>query len=181
MEILRNTQNRGGWLTAFGVLSILLGFFAISASFLTTLITVTVFGILLIVGGVVQLVHAFQTRRWGGFWMNAMLGALYLVFGMVLLSNPAGAAITLTLAMALFFVGTGLIRCLMAGVRRFDHWNWYLFSGLVALLLGAVIWMQWPISGLFTIGLFVGIDLLLIGWSLIALAWETHRLTPTPL
>ncbi|MGZ3634159.1 MAG: hypothetical protein ACXWM7_07870 [Parachlamydiaceae bacterium] len=38
------------------------------------------------------------------------------------------------------------------------------------MLLGLLIWAQWPVSGLWIIGLFIGIDLIVLGWMWITLA-----------
>jgi uncharacterized membrane protein HdeD (DUF308 family) len=53
---------------------------------------------------------------------------------------------------------------------RYPHWSWVLLDGVVSLLLGVLIWRRWPVSALWVIGLFVGIEMLLNGWSLVMLS-----------
>jgi uncharacterized membrane protein HdeD (DUF308 family) len=56
-------------------------------------------------------------------------------------------------------------------------WVWTLVSGIVSLLLGMLIWSQWPLSGVWAVGLLVGINILFSGWSLIALGAAARRVT----
>jgi uncharacterized membrane protein HdeD (DUF308 family) len=73
----------------------------------------------------------------------------------------------------------GLFRILTAVAARFHHWVWVLLNGVISLVLGLMIWRQWPVSGLWVIGLFIGIDMIFYGWSLIMLALAVRGL-PQP-
>ena len=165
------------WMLALGILTFLLGIFGILASVFVTVLTTSIFGMLLLFAGTVLVLHGIETRQWQGFWVNLAIGLLYGVTGFYLFSNPVAGAMILTLLMASLFFANGLIRSIVALVKRFDHWGWFLASGLVSLLLGAFIWFQWPISGLYIIGLFVGIDLLILGAILMTQAFQVRRLT----
>ncbi len=63
------------------------------------------------------------------------------------------------------------MRIFSAVVQRAPNWGWAVFGGSISLLLGALLWSQWPLSGLYAIGLFIGIDLVLDGvtWLVTAL------------
>lgn len=165
---------RWGLYVALGVLLLLLGMAAVWYDVFTTVLTVTTLGMLLLVGGVIVLLHAGSSRKWSGFALNFLLGLLYIMLGILLLRNPGIGALSLTMLMAAFFIASGVMRSIIALSVRFSHWGWYLFSGLVSLALGVMIWMQWPLSGLFMIGLFVGIELLLAGWTLIVLGFSAR-------
>src|SRR5947209_770528 len=175
-EELRRTW---GWLLALGVALVVLGVLALSWSVLTTLASVVFFGWLLVVGGVLAVVHAFLRRRWGGFFLELFAGILYTVVGLMVVANPAATAVALTLVISVFLMVGGVFRILTALTARFHHWVWVLLNGVVSLALGLMIWRQWPWSGLWVIGLFVGIDMIFYGWSLVMLAVAVRRL-PQP-
>jgi uncharacterized membrane protein HdeD (DUF308 family) len=167
-----------GWLLAFGILMIILGLFAIGAPVMATIAFQVVLGWLLVIGGIAEAIHAFMAQNWRGFQFELLSAILYVVVGALLLFNPLLGAAALTLLLAVFLVVEGIFKIIMA-LRVRDHrgWGWLLASGILSLILGAMIWAQWPASGLWVIGLLVGIQLLFTGWSLVmlALAARSHR------
>jgi uncharacterized membrane protein HdeD (DUF308 family) len=72
-------------------------------------------------------------------------------------------------------LGIALI-ILAAVVMRFPSWGWTVVNGLITLLLGMLMWADWPVSGLWVIGLFVGIEMIFSGWSWVMLALAARRL-----
>jgi uncharacterized membrane protein HdeD (DUF308 family) len=167
MECLRKSSL---WLLVLGALLIVVGMVAISSSFIATLATVVILGTLLMIGGAVEIVDAFLGRGWRGFWMHLLAGILYLVLGFLLVQRPVAAAAIFTLMLAAaFFVG-GLFRIIVALSERFYGWGWVLLNGVVTLILGILIWREWPEAAFWVIGLFVGIDMLFAGWSLVITA-----------
>jgi len=165
-----------GWFVALGIALVLLGLVAVSWSGLATLVSVEVFGWLLLVGGVLSVVHAFVRRRWGGFLVELLAGVLYAIVGLIVIDSPAEGAVALTLLFALFLLVGGVFRIMTALTVRFHHWVWMLLNGVVSLLLGLMIWKQWPLSGLWVIGLFIGIDMIFYGWSLIMLGMAVRSI-----
>ncbi len=167
---LKEVQKQWGWFLGVGILLILLGTIAIAASPVVTLATMWILGTLLFIGGMVQGVNAIRTYRGGGFLVNLLTSLLYIVVGIMLLLNPAIGAITLTLLLAVFYTVSGLFKIVAAIAHRYAQWGWLLFSGIVSLILGLMIWSEWPVSGLWVIGLFVGIDMIILGWIWVTLA-----------
>jgi uncharacterized membrane protein HdeD (DUF308 family) len=168
------------WLLVFGVLLIIVGLVAISSAFIATLATVTIVGILLLVGGFVEIIDAFLGRRWRGFWMHMLGGLLYLALGFLLIQRPMAVAAVFTLMIAVaFFIG-GIFRIIYAISERFCGWKWVLLNGLVTLVLGILIWREWPESSMWVIGLFVGIDMLFDGWSLVMTALAVKSVASAP-
>jgi uncharacterized membrane protein HdeD (DUF308 family) len=159
-----------GWFLALGIIEIILGTMAVGASFVATLATVLVFGWLLLFGGAVSALHAFWRKQWKGFFLDLAMGVLYIVAGMMMVGNPAEAAVTLTLLIAMFLLVGGIFRIIVALSGHFEHWGWVLLNGLITAGLGILIWRQWPLSGLWVIGLFVGIEMIMYGWSLVMLS-----------
>lgn len=173
---LEALRKHWGWFFALGILLVIFGTIAIGSAVFMTLATMVLVGWLLIVGGVLEAVHACSCKGWGGFFIDLLTGILYVVVGLMIVGNPAATALALTLLIAMFLVFGGLFRIVIAIVVRFHNWSWLLLHGIVNLVLGIAIWRQWPLSGLWIIGLFVGIDMLLNGWSLIMLGLAAKRL-----
>ena len=160
-----------GWLLALGMVSLLLGTIGIGMDVLMTVVSVQFFGILLLIGGGVQLVNAFQCKGWKGMLWQIVIALLYLAAGGVCLTDPLGASGILTLGVAGILIAIGVARVLMA-LQHKGHkgWLWILAAGLLAMVLGIMIVAQWPSSALWVIGLFVSIELIFNGWALVFLA-----------
>ncbi len=159
-----------GWFLALGIALIALGTLAIGSSLVATLATVIAFGTLLLLGGGVQIVGAFFSRKWKGFFQELLVGVLYLVIGFMMLANPAATALAVTLMVGAFLLISGVFRIVASVIERFEGWGWVFVSGLISAALGIMIWQQWPVSGLWVIGLFVGIEMLFSGWHWVMLA-----------
>jgi uncharacterized membrane protein HdeD (DUF308 family) len=157
-------------LLVLGVLLIVVGLVAISASFIATLATVVILAILLMIGGIVEIVDAFLGRGWRGFWLHLLFGILYLVMGFIMVQRPLAAAAIFTLVLAAFLLVGGIFRIIVSLMERFHGWTWVLLNGIITFILGFLIWQEWPEAAYWVIGLFVGIDMLFDGWSLVITA-----------
>jgi uncharacterized membrane protein HdeD (DUF308 family) len=170
-DIRRNT----GWFIALGVALIVLGMIAVGAAVATTLVSVILFGWLLFFGGIMQAVHAFQVRPWTGMLLQLLLGILNMIVGLVIVANPGAGAAGLTLLVASFFIVSGVVRLVLTAREHFPGRGWAVFSGVVNVLLGILIWAHWPASALWVIGLFIGIDLIFTGWWFVMLGTTARR------
>jgi uncharacterized membrane protein HdeD (DUF308 family) len=171
-------QKGWGWLLGLGVLLSLLGLVLIAAPHIGTLAIDLLIGWFLIIGGIAQLSHAFMEKAWRGFLLELLSGVLYLVVGILLVFYPLAGVQALTIFLAAFLTVEGVVRIAMAmHVRPAHGWGWLLFGGIVTVILGILIWTQWPGSALVVIGLLVGINLLFTGWSLtmMAIAVRAHE------
>lgn len=168
-----------GWFMLWGVAMAALGIFAISATALTTLITVIMLGVLLLVGGAVVIIDAFTFWRGKskGFILHVLMGILYLLAGAILIKNPLEGSISITLFLGIFYIILGISRIAYSLSMRMLGWGWTLFNGMISLLLGILIIANWPASSLFIIGLFVGIDLVFCGWAYIMVALAARNST----
>ena len=151
------------WFVLLGFLLTVLGMVAISYSALTSVAAMLVLGYFLLIGGIFYIVGAFFTGAWGGFFLSLLAGVLYLATGFIVVNRPGEAALLYTLLLAVFFFVEGLFRIFAAIAGRFRHRGWVLFNGVITLLLGIMIWQDWPLSGLWVIGLFVGINMIMSG------------------
>jgi uncharacterized membrane protein HdeD (DUF308 family) len=168
-----------GWFLVLGILEIALGTVAVGASVFATLLTVVFFGWLLLAGGVLSAGHAFWRKQWRGFLIDLAMGILYVVAGLMMVGNPAAAAVSLTLLIAMFLLIGGIFRIIVALSGQLQHWVWVMLNGLITAGLGILIWRQWPLSGLWVIGLFVGIEMILYGWSLVMLSLMAKGVSST--
>lgn len=157
------------FLVVVGVALMVVGLLAVGCSLSATMATVMVFGVLLVVGAVIQVVAALWGRSWRGFVLHLLAGFLYLIAGLFMIDNPLAAAVSLTLLVAGCLLVGGVLRVILSLLERFDGWGWVLLNGVVSTALGAAIWRQWPWSGLWVIGLFVGIEMILSGLSWLTL------------
>lgn len=153
------------FLVAMGLVLVLVGCAAIGSCFVTASATVLVFAALILVGGLVQIVTAFWARRWHGFFLHLLSGSLLLFCGLFMVHNPLEAVVSLSFLVALCLLLGGIFRVVIALLERFDGWGLMLFNGVISILLGMAMWSQWPLSGIWVIGLFVGIEVLLSGLS----------------
>jgi uncharacterized membrane protein HdeD (DUF308 family) len=133
----------------------------------------------MIAGGIAEIINSFHAGRWSGTLIHLLLGVLYAVVGLMIVDQPEGAAVRLTLLIALFLIVSGIFRIVFAISERFTGWGWVLLNGGVTLLLGMMIYKQWPSSSLWVIGLFIGIDLIFNGWAWIMLSMGLRRFRTT--
>ena len=159
-----------GWFLFMGVALIILGTIAIGSAELFTVISVLFIGWLLIFAGLFEIVHGFARRAWGGFFVNLMGGLLYAVTGLLMVSHPGIAAITLTLMIAMLLIVAGTFRIVVSLSTQVPHRGWLILNGAISLFLGFCIMDSWPASGVWIIGLFIGIDMIFDGWTEVMLA-----------
>lgn len=172
---LEAIQGKWLWILILGIALVVLGTAAIGQAAVATFLAVAFLGWLLVFAGAVNGVGAFWSRDWSGFFAHLIGGILYFACGLLMLVSPLAAAEGVTLLIAGILIGGGLFRIAAAVFNRFYGWGWVLAHGAVALLLGLVIAEKWPVSGLWVIGTFVGIELIFSGWNWIFLAILLHK------
>jgi uncharacterized membrane protein HdeD (DUF308 family) len=169
------SENRT-WFTIFGILLIVLGGLAIAFPFVTTIATKIFLGWLFLIGGIVQIFHAFSTKGWSEFFLDLLMGVLFLIAGGWLAFFPLTGIITLTIFLAAMFLAQGIIEIVMAfRLRPLDGWGWMFLAGLVALAVGILILFDLPSSAAWAIGLLVGINLLMTGLAYLLLPMMVSR------
>lgn len=169
-------RGKWAWLVALGVALIVLGIVLLGFPVLTTLATVTALGVLVLVGGVAEVVGAFWCREWSGFFLALLSGVLGVVVGLMLLGNPIQAGITLTVLLASFLFVGGIFKVVASLAHRFGGWVWLLASGGIDIALGVLIWRELPYSGLTMVGLLVGISMIFRGVSWLMLGFQLRQI-----
>jgi uncharacterized membrane protein HdeD (DUF308 family) len=153
-----------------GIILIVLGMVSLGSAFFVSLVTVIMFGFLILIAGIVQVVSSFWSGKWSGFLLHLLVGILYLVTGYITMHAPLAAVAGLTLVIAAMLLAAGAFRIAGAMVVRFPGWPWVLMNGIIGLLLGIMIFRQWPSSSQWVIGVFVGVELIFNGWAWIMLS-----------
>jgi uncharacterized membrane protein HdeD (DUF308 family) len=164
------------WFVVLGVSLIVLGVIALGSVVIASLAVAFAIGVLLLVGGAGEVFGAFWCRGWSGFFLHLLSGVLSIVVGVLFLRAPGGALAALTLLIACFLMVGGIFKIIAALSYRFAAWGWTLASGIIDLILGVLIWQEWPTSALWVIGLFVGINFVFRGIIWIALGLSLRSL-----
>ena len=172
---------RGNWLwfVVLGGVLVALGIIALGSVVIASLAAAVAIGILLLLAGAGEVIGAFWCRGWSGFFLELLSGVLSIVVGLLFLRAPLNALAALTLLIACFLMVGGIFKIVAALSYRFAAWGWSLASGIIDVILGVMIWQEWPASALWVIGLFVGINLLFRGINWIALGLALRAL-PQP-
>lgn len=149
----------------WGLVLMATGFFAVSASAFTTLVSVMVLGFLLLFAGCIVLIDTFTfwLGRDHGFISHLLISILYIAAGIMLISNPVEGSVTITFMLGLIYSVLGILRLFFSSAIRLPNWGWTFTNGIITLLLGILILASWPASSLFIIGLFVGLDIFFSG------------------
>lgn len=164
-------QNNWGWFLALGVALVVVGALAICLPAVATELTIFALGWLLIVGGIIQAIHAFTAGKWGGTVWELLTAILYGVVGILLLANPAVSIFALTIFLVAFLLIEGFFQIITAfQVRNNSSWGWVLFSGVVAIILAGMIWFNMPGDAIWVIGLLIGVNIVFSGWGMIMVA-----------
>jgi uncharacterized membrane protein HdeD (DUF308 family) len=159
-----------GWIVALGVVYLVAGFVALGSVMAATVASVLVVGVMMIIAGVAEVINAFQVKTWGRFLFWLALGILYIIAGFVAWDNPLLTAVWLTLFLGAALVASGLVRIFLGfNMRHGSPWVWVVVSGLITLVLGVIILAHWPLSSVYALGIFLGVDLVFAGASWIGL------------
>jgi uncharacterized membrane protein HdeD (DUF308 family) len=173
-EGLKALHAKWGWIVALGIVFMIAGVVALGSVIMATETAVLVVGIMMVMAGVAEIIAAFNVKDWGKFAIWMLLGLLYVAAGVICWLNPIMAATTLTLFLGIALIFGGIVRGFLAWQMREagKPWGWVVVSALITLLLGLMIVAKWPYSSLYTLGVFLGIDLIFIGsgWLTIGLA-----------
>ncbi|CDZ61129.1 HdeD family acid-resistance protein [Neorhizobium galegae] len=164
-------RDKWGWFLALGILLLIFGFIALANLFVATVASVFYIGMMMLVGGVAYLVHAFQVKGWDHILFWAASGILYTIAGLLAFWNPALTAVIVTFFMAVALIVAGMFRIWVGfRMRPMRGSGWVIFGGVITALAGLVIALGWPVNSLWILGLFLAIDLTMQGWALIAVA-----------
>jgi uncharacterized membrane protein HdeD (DUF308 family) len=160
----------------WGVLLIVFGMMAVGSPFLAAVAVNVVVAWLIVLAGIVHLMLAFRAHGAGSRIWKALVGIAYLCFGGYLLVRPVAGVASLTLLLATLFLVEGVLDIVLYVKTRPIHGSsWVLIDGIVTLLLGGMIYMQWPSSSAWAIGTLVGISLIFSGVARVMMSLAVHH------
>ncbi len=165
-----------GWILALGIVMIVLGVIALGTLPVSTLAAVLALGWIMIFSGIIEGIHAFRVRGWGGVFLHLIGGILGVLVGLLVVTHPLAGALAWTMLFAALFTVVGLFRTVAAIELKFPRWGWAVFDGLVTFALGVLIWAQWPSSTVWFLGLALGVSLIVRGWSYLMFGFAIRSL-----
>lgn len=175
-ELMEALGQRWRGLFTVGVILVLIGTLGLGAAGFYTLVGVIWFGGMLLIAGGVQVLHAFKTSGFPRSLSMLLIGLLYAGLGAYVISQPQIASAALTLVVALGIGAVALLRLWLAfQLSRISRALWPAVSGLVGLVLATLIFLRWPQSGDWVIGLLLAIEMIMNGWMLIMLALAARQ------
>ena len=160
-----------------GIILVILGILAILVPPLATIAVTILIGWLFLISGVAGLITTFGARHAPGFWWSLLSALLGIAAGLVLLVWPLSGAISLTLLLIVFFIIEGVLSIMYAVEHKREltgQWGWMLVSGIIDLILAAMIWGGLPSTAAWALGLLVGINMLFGGSAMIAMAMHAR-------
>ncbi|WP_346839590.1 DUF308 domain-containing protein [Microbulbifer sp. SAOS-129_SWC] len=166
---MRDAGFGGKAMTTLGILTIILGGLALVAPGFAGLSIIMAVGVLVLIGGIFRLIWAFRSGSFGKGMVGIVLGLLTIVAAILMLSHPLILARTLTMLLALYFIIDGVVE-LIAGIRAVPESGkmWLTLSGIISILLGIILWTQFPFSGNWVLGILFGVKLIFIGMTITA-------------
>jgi membrane protein HdeD len=164
-------------LLVVGIVLLVFGCIAIAAPAVAGTSVVIVIGAVLVVSGIAQVIHGIREGSFASKLLSLVLGAITFLAGLAVLAHPLLGMTVLTLILAIYFVVEGIWKIFTSfSFRPAPGWLGILGSGVIAVLLGFLIWKQWPLSGLWAIGTLIGVDLIVTGLALLLLASTLRRI-----
>jgi uncharacterized membrane protein HdeD (DUF308 family) len=174
----RALHDHWGLFLAEGIILVILGLLAIVVPPLATLAVTFFIGWLFVISGIAGLIMTFMARGAPGFWWSLLSAVIALIAGALLLWHPVLGVLSLTFVIIAFFIIDGILSIILSIEHRRElvgRWGWILLSGIVDLIIAAVIWAGLPGTAAWALGLLVGIDLVFGGTALIMVALAARR------
>jgi uncharacterized membrane protein HdeD (DUF308 family) len=172
-EIVRQAST---WSIVWGVTLIVLGMLAVGSPLLAAEAVNAAIAWLIVLAGVVHVIIAFHSHRAGSLIWRLLVGLAYVCFGGYLIARPLLGVTALTLLLASLFLIEGVLDIvLFFRVRAMQGSGWVLIDGIVTLLLGLMIYMQWPSSSVWAIGTLVGVSMIISGITRLMLSFAVRK------
>jgi uncharacterized membrane protein HdeD (DUF308 family) len=175
-ELPQLFRRRWGWLLAFAIVQVIAGSFAIAIPTLASLVAAAVFGWVMIISAIFQIMHAVRVRKWSGFALHLLGGLLYGGAGVLVLLYPFPGVLALTLLLTGLLLADGVLRIMLAWTLKPQKgWGWVLAGGIASFALGSLLIFGWPATALWAVGLVLGVNLVFSGAMNAALAFACRK------
>lgn len=163
-------KTAAGQLVWVGIAIAVIGALAIYRPDISGMTASVIVGVLLAAGGLLRTIVAWLSIAWGDFMLRFAIGVLTFIIGVYMIAQPDTGAQVLGMVLIAYLVVDGALT-LIAAFRLPPAFGgaWTGISGALSILLGVLLWMQWPLSGEIAIGVLIGVKLLLDGGALIGI------------
>lgn len=169
-SFLKSLQSASKKVIIFAVVIIVLGILSIALPAYSGMTITVILGVLLVIGGALRTTFAFVTTSWGSAILRFLFGLVMFFGGIWLIINPDMGMTTLTIILAVMFVVDGISQVMFSFfLKPIGGGTMMLLDGILGIVLGILIFVKWPASGEWAIGLLVGIKLLIDGIALLSL------------
>lgn len=170
-SIAGKVKKASGWYIALGIGLILAGIVMIGRPLYAGVALTTLLGMLFIFAGVLYLLNTFMAMSAGGALFRILLGLINIGAGAWLLTRPIQGLQALTVFLGVALVLGGISKLMLArAMTGIPGTGGVLISGVMSILLAVLIFMRLPSSSEVVIGVFIGIDFIMSGWSLTMIA-----------
>ena len=170
-------EKNAGLTIVSGVILLIAGMFAIASPLVAGLSITIMVGALLAVSGIGQCFLAFKTGAFGKGLLVLIVGVLMTITCFYLMQQPVAGLATLTIILMSYLLATGILETIVAfQLKPADGWGLLLFNGMVTLLLGIMLWRQFPLSGAWAIGVLFGIKMIFSGWAFIFIGRNVKKM-----
>ncbi len=174
-QAIERLEGKWAAITAFGVLLVVLGFAALGFSLAATLATVTLNGVLFLIGGAAEIAIGMHSRTWALFFLWVIGGVLYVAAGVICIVNPILASVVLTLLLGAGLIAAGAVRFILAFRLPPVQPRLLIFiAATVTMLLGLIIVSHWPMDSVYVLGTLLGVDLLFHGAGWVSFGLGLH-------
>jgi uncharacterized membrane protein HdeD (DUF308 family) len=174
-------ESNGSNIALLGIATVIIGILVLLAPLVVGMSIIYLLGVLLFVAGAIRLYWAFQAVSRENRGMMFLVAASMLLCGIVMLASPAFTAGIITIVLVIYLLLDGLFEIAAAlRLRPRQGWGWLLVGGAISLLLGILLWQQFPLSGAWAIGVLLGIKLLIVGIIMITVGASVRSLLSNP-
>ena len=176
-----NQPHGWGLPMTIGILLTLGGVFALSATALTSVVSVVYFGALLLAVGVLEIIAVSRVRKAGSVLPYVLAGVLTIIVGGLLVSRPVGSLASMTLVIAGYLLASGVFRGITSLADRYPGWGWDLAYAVVTVGLGVYVVAAWPFDSLWVVGTIIAVEIIARGITLVAASWMARDIERGPL
>lgn len=175
--LIDGIKKNAGLTVLSGVILLIAGTLAIFSPFVAGVSITLLVGMMLAVSGIGQCFLAFKTGAFGRGLMVFVVGVLMTITGFYMMNQPIAGLATLTIILMSYLLATGALEIIVAfQLKPADGWGLQLFNGIVALLLGIMLWRQFPLSGAWAIGVLFGIKMIFSGLAFVIIGRNVKKM-----
>jgi uncharacterized membrane protein HdeD (DUF308 family) len=174
-------KKNAGLTIIIGIITVIAGMLAISSPFIAGVSISILVGAMLAISGVSQCFLAFKAGAFGRGLMIFVVGVLMTIVGVYMMNQPVAGLATLTIILMSYLLATGALEIIVSfQLKPASGWGLELFNGIVTLLLGIMLWRQFPLSGAWAIGVLFGIKMIFSGWAFVFIGRNVRKMAVAP-